>query len=144
MSTQYPATSQTVLSHPHSKSPAQCPLIWHLRSHSCAYFTLRALCASTDEVCLVLLQTVHLLRAQVKCNPVERFEIFTLDVTALVFYDHLITLDQEIRTVWQQKFSIVSLLIVSTRWTLLLQAAVDLIPGESMVSHYYFIRRTLT
>lgn len=58
------------------------------------------------------------------------------EVTALVFYDHLTTLDQEVRTVWQQKFSVVSLLIVSTRWILLLQAASDLIPNGAMVSYY--------
>ncbi|EKM57585.1 uncharacterized protein PHACADRAFT_90889, partial [Phanerochaete carnosa HHB-10118-sp] len=50
-------------------------------------------------------------------------------------YDHVITFDQEVRTVWQQKFSIVSLLIVSTRWMLLLQVAspvIALIPHGSM------------
>ncbi|EKM57574.1 uncharacterized protein PHACADRAFT_206470 [Phanerochaete carnosa HHB-10118-sp] len=42
--------------------------------------------------------------------------------SVLVFHDYLTTLDQEVRTVWQQKLSAVSLLIVSTRWMLLLQA----------------------
>ncbi|EKM57575.1 uncharacterized protein PHACADRAFT_192722 [Phanerochaete carnosa HHB-10118-sp] len=52
----------------------------------------------------------------------------TLATAALIFYDHLITLDQEVRTVWQQSFSIVSLLIVFTRWTLLMQAVFAFIP----------------
>ncbi|EKM48691.1 uncharacterized protein PHACADRAFT_202510 [Phanerochaete carnosa HHB-10118-sp] len=64
--------------------------------------------------------------------------IATFTTSALVFYDYLITLDQEVRTVWQQKFSIVSLLIVSTRWTLILQAASSLLPNGQiryMISH---------
>ncbi|EKM57579.1 uncharacterized protein PHACADRAFT_90412, partial [Phanerochaete carnosa HHB-10118-sp] len=56
--------------------------------------------------------------------------------TALIFYDHLITLDQEIRTVWRRKFSIVSLLIVFTRWTLIIQATFTFIMAQGLiVSH---------
>ena len=43
-------------------------------------------------------------------------------IAALICYEYLITLDDEIRTVWRRKFSAVSLLIVSTRWSLLLYA----------------------
>ncbi|EKM57582.1 uncharacterized protein PHACADRAFT_91090 [Phanerochaete carnosa HHB-10118-sp] len=61
---------------------------------------------------------------------------------ALVLYDHLITLDQEIRTVWQQKFSVVSLLIVSTRWTLLFTTASDFLLYEPLNNVNYSCEAT--
>lgn len=80
---------------------------------------------------------MQLSRPQVRYGAVRGFQMFTLKATALVFYDYLITLDQEVRTVWKQKFSAVSLLILFTRWTLLWQAAVNLIPEGSVASHCY-------
>ena len=43
-------------------------------------------------------------------------------------YDYVITFNQEIRTVRQRKPSLVSLLLITTRWTLLLEAVSQLIP----------------
>ncbi|EKM57550.1 uncharacterized protein PHACADRAFT_206449 [Phanerochaete carnosa HHB-10118-sp] len=55
-------------------------------------------------------------------------QLMAYAIITLIIYDHLITLDQEVRTVWQQKFSIVSLLIVSTRSTPLATVVFAFIP----------------
>ncbi|GJE85089.1 hypothetical protein PsYK624_011660 [Phanerochaete sordida] len=51
-----------------------------------------------------------------------------LAMSALVFFDYLITFRQEVCTVWQRRPSVVSLLIVSTRWCLLFEATTSLYP----------------
>ncbi|GJE85093.1 hypothetical protein PsYK624_011700 [Phanerochaete sordida] len=51
-------------------------------------------------------------------------------IAALVLYDYLITFGQEVYTVWQRRFSIVSFLIATSRWALLIQAITTLIPGK--------------
>lgn len=39
---------------------------------------------------------------------------------ALVAYEYLITLDQEVATVWRRKWTATSVLIVSVRWVMVL------------------------
>ena len=53
---------------------------------------------------------------------------------ALVVYDYVLTLDQEVDTVWRRRFSVVSLLLVLTRWTLLLNIALNLAPPGPQVT----------
>jgi hypothetical protein len=43
-------------------------------------------------------------------------------------YEYAITFAQEVAVVWQRKFSFVSLLLISTRWTLLLEALFLMLP----------------
>lgn len=65
-------------------------------------------------------------------SEITRANAIAFATSALVFYDFLITFGQEIRTVWQRRFSVVSLLIVSTRWVLLFEAATVILPNGYM------------
>ncbi|OCH89519.1 hypothetical protein OBBRIDRAFT_794213 [Obba rivulosa] len=47
--------------------------------------------------------------------------------STLVFYDHAITLNNEIELIWRRKFSSVTLLFHLTRWTTLLWAVATLL-----------------
>lgn len=49
--------------------------------------------------------------------------------SATVFYDYAITFGDEVRTVWQRKFSVVSLLIVTLRWSLLVGSVANIASG---------------
>ncbi|EKM57671.1 uncharacterized protein PHACADRAFT_206550 [Phanerochaete carnosa HHB-10118-sp] len=50
---------------------------------------------------------------------------------ALVCYEYMITITDEISSVWLQKFSPVSLLLVSTRWAILIETILQLIPATA-------------
>jgi hypothetical protein len=47
---------------------------------------------------------------------------------AIIVYEYAITFAQEVAVVWQRKFSFVSLLLIYTRWTLLLEALFLMLP----------------
>lgn len=49
-------------------------------------------------------------------------------------YEYLITLGDEVDVVWSRPWTGASVLLLSTRWTMLLSAAVDLAPGSYTVS----------
>ena len=46
---------------------------------------------------------------------------------ALTIYEYAITLPQEVNTVWQRKWTIASVLLISTRWILLAMAITRLL-----------------
>lgn len=49
----------------------------------------------------------------------------------LTLYNFLITVDQEVKTIWTQKFTKTSLLLVMTRWSTLLYSLCVIIPPTS-------------
>ncbi|GJE85324.1 hypothetical protein PsYK624_014030 [Phanerochaete sordida] len=49
--------------------------------------------------------------------------------SALVCYEYLITITDEINVVWLRKFSPVSVLLVSTRWAILIETILELLPA---------------
>lgn len=98
-----------------------------LVAHSAPYM-------SANVISLVNLATIQRLRSQVRHTGIKILQVFTLEVVAFILYDHLITFGQEVRAVWQRKFSAVSLLIVSTRWALVIHAIIVLLPNELFVS----------
>ena len=52
---------------------------------------------------------------------------------ALVCYEYLITVSEEISIVWQQKFTPATLLLVSTRWAILIETILQLLPATADV-----------
>ena len=50
---------------------------------------------------------------------------------ALVFYEYVITFEQELAVVWRRKFTLVSLLLIVVRWTLLVEAIILALPQPS-------------
>ncbi|KIP02559.1 hypothetical protein PHLGIDRAFT_26538 [Phlebiopsis gigantea 11061_1 CR5-6] len=61
------------------------------------------------------------------------FDYVVVALTSLVVYDYLITLDQEVATVWNRKFNATSCLLVTTRWVMLLNQIFTWIPGTPNV-----------
>lgn len=59
-------------------------------------------------------------------------------LSALVVYEYAITLRQEIETVWRRRFSLLSLLLITSRWSLLLYVALGAAPAYPKVSAIYF------
>ncbi|GJE98350.1 hypothetical protein PsYK624_145780 [Phanerochaete sordida] len=53
---------------------------------------------------------------------------------ALVAYEYVVTFDQEVACVWQRKFSAASLLLLSTRWVMLLYQIAAIIPRSQSKS----------
>ncbi|EKM56357.1 uncharacterized protein PHACADRAFT_140967, partial [Phanerochaete carnosa HHB-10118-sp] len=49
---------------------------------------------------------------------IEDYVVYSM--LCLVVYEFVITLDQEIAVVWRRKFTLTSLLLLSTRWLMLL------------------------
>lgn len=47
---------------------------------------------------------------------------------ALPFYEYIITLQDEVEIVWMNKVSVVTLLLLSTRWNMVLTAILPLVP----------------
>lgn len=58
----------------------------------------------------------------------------------LPIYEFVITIDQEVATVWLRgnKFSMASILLVSTRWCMFILAMLNLFPVTPEVSPYRF------
>ncbi|GJE84685.1 hypothetical protein PsYK624_007610 [Phanerochaete sordida] len=52
----------------------------------------------------------------------------TVATTALVAYEFLITIQLEIDTVWRRPWTATSLLLLSTRWVMVLSAVLNLVP----------------
>ncbi|GJE98347.1 hypothetical protein PsYK624_145750 [Phanerochaete sordida] len=48
--------------------------------------------------------------------------------SCLIFYEYLITLDQEVAVVWKKRFTVTSLLILCTRWLMVLDQILSLTP----------------
>lgn len=53
---------------------------------------------------------------------------------ASVFYEYIITVDDEVRTVWRRNFNITSLLLLTVRWAMVMSAVVVLLPTSASVS----------
>ncbi|GJE96345.1 hypothetical protein PsYK624_125390 [Phanerochaete sordida] len=53
-------------------------------------------------------------------------------VMCLVLYELVITINQEIEVVWKRKFTITSLLLLSTRWLMIVNPIVGNFSGETM------------
>ncbi|KIP03869.1 hypothetical protein PHLGIDRAFT_121223 [Phlebiopsis gigantea 11061_1 CR5-6] len=52
-------------------------------------------------------------------------------IPALVVYEYVITFEQELAVVWRRKFTLVSLLLIVIRWTLLVEAVFLVLPQPS-------------
>ena len=64
------------------------------------------------------------------------FIVLTLWEQVLVLYEYLITVDRELQAVWQRRWTATSLLLLSTRWVMVVNAIVELFPVASLnVSH---------
>lgn len=46
----------------------------------------------------------------------------------ILVYDYVLTFAQEVTTVWRRKMTATSLLLVTTRWVMVLQAVVQFVP----------------
>ncbi|KIP06490.1 hypothetical protein PHLGIDRAFT_106964 [Phlebiopsis gigantea 11061_1 CR5-6] len=53
-------------------------------------------------------------------SELATFNYTLVSVTALIAFEYFITLNQEIETVWKRKFTVTSLLLVTTRWTMII------------------------
>ena len=52
----------------------------------------------------------------------------------MIVYEYIITFDQEVATVWQRKFTLTSILLLSTRYALVLLEILALLPASPVVS----------
>ncbi|GJE85320.1 hypothetical protein PsYK624_013990 [Phanerochaete sordida] len=74
-------------------------------------------------------------------DPVTVSEFFSSEYTqtaasALVCYEYLITFSDEVNTVWGQKLTPVSLLLVSIRYTILTETIFILLPAAAELQAY--------
>ena len=53
----------------------------------------------------------------------------TLD-TGLVVYEYIITFNQEVAQVWKRRPTATALLLLSTRWIMVLGPLIDILPSE--------------
>ena len=53
----------------------------------------------------------------------------TLDA-GLVAYEYIITFDQEVAQVWMRKTTATALLLLSTRWIMVLGPLINIVPSE--------------
>jgi hypothetical protein len=51
----------------------------------------------------------------------------------LVLYEYAITFDQEVSTIWKRRFTATSILLLSTRWVLVLSVILQLMPAVPKV-----------
>jgi hypothetical protein len=51
----------------------------------------------------------------------------------LVLYEYVITFEQEVSTIWKRRFTATSILLLSTRWVLVLSQIVPFIPSTPKV-----------
>lgn len=61
-------------------------------------------------------------------SDIKTTRYFTVAAAALVLYDYAITMRQEIDTVWRRRVSVISILLMLTRWSLLVTATLMLVP----------------
>jgi hypothetical protein len=73
----------------------------------------------------VLVSLVGLLSARKKKD---------MQLIALVFYEYIITISDEVRTVWQRKPSIASVFLLSVRWNMVVNAGILIAPFPASVS----------
>lgn len=57
----------------------------------------------------------------------------SISMATLAFYEYLITVDQEVSYVWKRKVSIASLLLLTTRYVMVLQTVLALIQPKTLV-----------
>jgi hypothetical protein len=57
-----------------------------------------------------------------------------MQLIALVFYEYIITISDEVRTVWQRKPSISSMFLLSVRWNMVVTAGISIAPAPASVS----------
>lgn len=60
--------------------------------------------------------------------------LFLFYFIALALYEYVVTFSQEVTTVWQRRKTATSILLVATRWTMVLNAVVILIESPKEVS----------
>lgn len=61
----------------------------------------------------------------------------------LVIYEFIITFEQEVSCIWTRKLTATSLLLLFTRWTMVLSEVIVWIPFDSACVAYYTIRQLL-
>jgi hypothetical protein len=61
-------------------------------------------------------------------------EKIDMQLTAFVFYEYIITISDEVRTVWQRKPSISSMFLLSVRWNMVVTAGMAIAPFPASVS----------
>ena len=62
---------------------------------------------------------------------------------ALLVYEYIITIDQELSAIWRRKFNVASLLFITVRWTMLFNGALLSTPASPHVSDRDYSRRPL-
>ncbi|GJE94523.1 hypothetical protein PsYK624_106930 [Phanerochaete sordida] len=55
-------------------------------------------------------------------------------LSALVGYEYLITISQEVDSVWRRQFSLTSVLLISTRWVMLVNQIFQWLPASPHLS----------
>ena len=59
---------------------------------------------------------------------------------ALVLYEYLITFPEEIRLVWKRPWTLVSVLLLSVRWNMVLNSLLDFIPMVAQFLSPHFVK----
>jgi hypothetical protein len=57
-----------------------------------------------------------------------------MQLIALVFYEYIITIGDEVRTIWQGKPSISSVFLLSVRWNMVVSVGMNIAPSSASVS----------
>lgn len=75
----------------------------------------------------------------VRAKPLPRYKVDLQNCIflALTFYEYAITFSQEIATVWRRRLTATSILLITTRWTLVLNAALSFAVSPKEVSVRY-------
>ncbi|GJE98278.1 hypothetical protein PsYK624_145040 [Phanerochaete sordida] len=60
-----------------------------------------------------------------------------LSMTVLPLFEYVITIDLEVATVWRRKFTVPSLLLITTRWNMVLGALLFFWPTPSVKLYHY-------
>ena len=70
----------------------------------------------------------------------SQLNINHLRVQVIVIHEYLFTLDQEVLTVWKRHWTASSILLVSVRWVMVVNAALGVVPPLSAVTVRTIIR----
>lgn len=75
--------------------------------------------------------------ASVEPLPQFKADLRNYIFLALTFYEYAITFSQEVATVWRRRLTATSILLITTRWTLVLNAALSFAVSPKEVSIRY-------
>ena len=61
-------------------------------------------------------------------DPARRVPMLIVDYTALVFFEHAIVMDREIKFFWTRKFSGAAVLFLTNRYLIILYSVLSMVP----------------